>query len=262
MPVNALLSFAALLLTQSAAGAIGEETRLQTCLDQAATDPAAALVTASQWLGQRQGETEGAGVSLAQQCLGVAATNLLRWEEAETAFIAARDARPVDQSEWRARLGTMAANAALASGRNAQALAHLQLAQADAALAQDAGLGASIANDRARALVALQRPEDAGAALADARLLAPADPQGWLLSATLARRLENLSEAQSFILEASRLSPGDPAVMLEAGLIAALGGDDDAARSNWQGLVEGAPDTPQAEIAREYLAQLATDPDG
>jgi hypothetical protein len=56
------------------------------------------------------------------------------------------------------------------------------------------------------------------------------------------------------------LAPTDPAIGLEAGVIAALGGRDDAARQSWQSVVRLAPDTPEAETARTYLAQLDPPP--
>jgi len=256
--LSLLVSLSALLLAQSASAQAAGDTRLEACLAQAGSDPEAALKTASEWLPAANVTDR----SLVQQCLGVAYTNLARWEDAELAFLTARDARPVADAAWRARLGTMAANAALASGRNTEALAYLQEAEADAALAEEPEFGGSIAQDRARALVALERLDEAGAALAEARQLAPDDPQGWLLSATLARRQEDLAQAQGFILEASRLAPDDPAIALEAGLISALGGDDAAARSAWERLIASAPQTPQADTAREYLAQLNAASDG
>ena len=248
-----LLSLSALLLAQSGSGSpSGTEPRLEACIAQAGSDPAAALTTASNWL-------QGASLtdrSLVYQCLGVAYTNLARWEEAERAFVTARDISAPDQPGWRARLGTMAANAALATGRNEPALDYLQVAQTDAALAEEPDFGGQVAQDRARALVALGRLDEAATALADARDLAPADPLGWLLSATLARRQENLAEAQGLILEATRLAPDNPAIALEAGLIAALGGDDAAARTAWEGLLTRSPQAPEAATARGYLTQI------
>ncbi len=248
-----LVTLSALLLAQSASAQIGTDARLEACIAQASSDPATALTTASDWL-QEASFTDR---RLVHQCLGVAYTNLARWRDAEQAFISARDASAFDQPGWRARFGTMAANAALADGRNAEALAYLQVAQADAALAQEPEFGGTIAQDRARALVALGRLDEAAAALSDARELAPTDPPGWLLSATLARRQDDLAQAQGFILEATRLAPADPAIVLESGLIAALGGDDAAARTAWEAFLASSPTAPEAETARQYLAQLS-----
>ena len=44
---------------------------------------------------------------------------------------------------------------------------------------------------------------------------------------------------------------------LEAGVIAALAGNDEAARKSWNSVLGLAPDAPEAAIARTYLGQLA-----
>lgn len=255
----ALLPLYALLFAQAASAAATspaeDEERLQFCLDRAGNAPTTALLYAADWLP----EADLTERSQVQHCLGVAYTNLMRWEEAEAAFLRARDTRAPDEPDWRARFGAMAANAALASGRNEEALAHLRFAQADAAEAGEGPLGGTIAADRARALVALGRLDEAVQALGDARNLAPEDAQGWLLSATLARRQEDLGQAQLWIAEASRLAPDDPAIALETGVIFALGRDDEAARAAWEGLLARSPATPEAGTARDYLNQLAGD---
>jgi tetratricopeptide (TPR) repeat protein len=84
-------------------------------------------------------------------------------------------------------------------------------------------------------------------ALAQARELAPQDPAVWLLSATLARRMEDLASARGWIATAAQLDPANPAIGLEAGLIAALAGNDDAARSSWQSVIDLAPRSTEAE---------------
>lgn len=227
--------------------------RLGRCLDQARNDPTGATVTAAAWLG----EVSGADRAPPQQCLGFAYTSQLRWEAAEGAFLAARTALAEDDRLGRARLGAMAGNAALAGGRADDALAAFDLAHADATAIADAGLAGSIAADRARALVSLGRTEEAAAALGEARTTAAAqEPVVWLLSATLARRTDDLPAAQTFIATAATLAPRDPAIGLEAGLIAVLDGRDDAARASWNSVVETAPTSPEAAAARDYLTQL------
>ena len=110
--------------------------------------------------------------------------------------------------------------------------------------------------DRARALVALGRLDEAAAALAEARAADPGDAQVWLLSATLSRRTGKLAEAQSQIETAANLLPVDTEIGLEAGRIAILAGQEEAARKSWQSVVEAAPESPAADTARSYLAQL------
>ena len=78
-----------LIIAQAAAAlSPAEQARLTLCLDQARRDPPSAIAEANQWLG----ESSGAGAALPQQCLGQAYVSLLRWEAAEQAFLAARDA--------------------------------------------------------------------------------------------------------------------------------------------------------------------------
>ncbi len=229
-----------------------EQDRLAVCLDKARSDPSSAIVSASVWLG----EALDAERSFPQQCLGMAYTRLLRWKAAEDAFLGARRDALESNPALRAKLAAMAGNSALADGRNEDALADLDLAAQDAATSLDASLAGDVQIDRSRALVALGRTAEAAAALADARRDAPQNPDGWLLSATLARRQGDLDTAQGQIRTAAGLDPLNPAIGLEAGVIAALAGHDDAARKSWQSVVDAAPDSEEAQTARGYIAQL------
>src|SRR5690606_4307460 len=80
------------------------EDRLSVCLRRARTDPTSAIVEASAWSSQ----ASGADASYPQQCLGLAYTMLLRWDAAERAFLAAREAAGADDHFRRAQLATMA----------------------------------------------------------------------------------------------------------------------------------------------------------
>lgn len=243
-----------LLLSQTAAAAPPpiEQDRLTLCLEEARRDPATAIVTADAWLA----EAHGAGRALPQQCLGQAFVSLLRWDAAHAAFLAARDALAETARADRARLGAMAGNAALAEEKYEAALAAFDSAVGDAAMASDGALVGAIAADRARALVALGRTDDASGALEQARSNAPQDEEVWLLSATLSRRLGDLAAASGQIATAAALAPGNPAIGLEAGVIAALAGNDDAARRSWSSVLSIAPESPEATSARAYLRQL------
>ena len=225
---------------------------LRACLDLAASDPAAAEQSARGWLETAQ----GAARADAGQCLGVALARAQAWDDAAAAFLAARDAVPPDAHARRARLGALAGNAALAGGEGATALAALDPAASEAQAAGDAALGGEIAIDRARALVALARAAEAEAPLAAARAALPGNAQAWLLSATLSRRLGKLAEAQAQIERAAELLPVEPAIGLEAGIIAVLAGRDEAARKSWASVIAAAPESDAAAAARGYLAQL------
>jgi len=225
---------------------------LQDCLNQIEEDPARAHATAQ----IRRTEATGADRVLANLCLGAASTELARWDDARDAFLAAREGTPAAEPRPRARFATMAGNAAFEGARQEEALALLTLAREDARVASDATLEAIAAIDSARVLVALARPDAALAALQDATRLAPERAEGWLLQATLLRRLDRLGEAQAAITRAATLAPKDPEVGLEAGVIAVLDGRDAAARASWESVIALDPATPFAETARGYLAQL------
>ena len=233
-------------------GPILPPTKGEGCVDDMAANPAAGAAAAQSALDRAQGEERvRAGL-----CLGVALGAMERWGEAQTAFLRARDAAPPTDAASRARLGAMAGNAALAGGSAATALPILDVAQAAAKTAQDTDLLGTIAVDRARAFVALDQQAQAASALADARMAAPGDPQAWLLSATLSRRQNKLTEAQTQIERAAQIAPQDPEIGLEAGVIAVLGGRDAAARKSWQSVVATAPASDAAKTATGYLAQL------
>ena len=222
------------------------------CLKQMEEDAARAHTQAQIKLTSALGEEKIA----ANHCLGLAATELGLWTDAETAFTSARDETPADQARARARFGAMAGNAALAGGNPTGALVLLEAAQVDAEAAASAPLQVIAAMDRARALVALNRAEEALEPLDTATALAPLESEGWLLKATLLRRLDRLGDAQTAIEEAVALSPQDSAIGLEAGVIAILGGREDAARASWQSVIDVQPASLAAETARGYLAQL------
>ncbi len=249
-----LLTVLTLLAAQAAATAApaAEQDRLKECLQQAQSIPSAAIPRASRWLA----EAKGAARALPQQCLGQAYAGLQKWSAAHDAFLAARDAAVPGDYLTRAHLGAMAGNAALAADDPTTALPELDKAVADAGLTGDQALTGSIESDKARALVALGRDDDAAKALDLARSEAPRDAQVWLLSATLARRMGQLKQAQDQIETAAALDKTDPAIGLEAGVIAELAGDEAAARKSWQSVIAVAPNAPEAKSAEAYLAQI------
>jgi len=229
--------------------------KAQQCLDQIDEDAEAAVDTATAWLAAaKAGERTQAGL-----CLGLAQSRLEQWGDAEAAFLSARETAGSDRL-LRARLGAMAGNAALAAGKPDRALGALDIARGDAQALADDPLLSGIALDRARALVALKRESEAASALTEARSAGPANAEAWLLSATLSRRRGNLVEAQEQILRAAELLPIDPAIGLEAGVIAMLSGHAAAARRSWQSVITAAPGSPEAERARDYISQLGPVP--
>ncbi|EGD59733.1 tetratricopeptide TPR_4 [Novosphingobium nitrogenifigens DSM 19370] len=231
---------------------------LAECLGKARMDSASGLAYARKWLSEAR--VPSARVR-PDQCLGMVLSDQGDFNAAEGAFADGVSAIPVMQEASAVPLMAMAGNAALAAGGSARALAWFDRALAVKAYDDYAQRGAIYA-DRARALVALGRLDEAGASLTQARRLAPEYAGAFLLSATLARRQKDLVSAQEFIESASRINPHDPAIGLEAGVIAVLAGHDEAARKSWSSVVSTSPDSPEAETARGYLSQLGPVPGG
>ncbi|GMM91945.1 tetratricopeptide repeat protein [Qipengyuania sp. MTN3-11] len=230
-----------------------QQSRLSQCLLSAGNNAEEALDYAQAWRQMAQSDLELAQTS---HCAGLALVRLERFDDALRAFVAAREEIGGTNPAYRARLAAMAGNAAMAAGDAQAALVHFESAEADAAEASDGRMRAGFAIDRARALVEAGQNELAVAALASARESDPANARAWLLSATLSRRLERLGEAQRQIEYAADLAPRDPAIGLEAGVIAAMAGREADARSSFDSVIGVAPDSPEAGTARKYLEQL------
>lgn len=231
---------------------VDDSNKLTHCRETADHDPDAAAQMATDWLSGAKDSQRAE----AELCLGYAYSAQEAWPMAEQAFLAGRDAAG-DNALNRARLGAMAASAAQAQEGGAdRALAALDKARVDAKAVNDPALMTSIAVDRARALVALKRNDEAAASLAEARTQGPDNGPAWLLSATLSRRMGHLADAQTQIQTAARLTPLDPEVGLEAGVIAMLSGHEDAARKSWESTVKASPQSEAGHQASAYLQQI------
>lgn len=226
--------------------------RLSECL-------AKANIKAENGIAEAQGWAAQGGGAYAAQCRGYALGRAERWAEAAGAFEGGAGASDIDVVT-RARLSAQAGNAALVGGDAARALRNL-----DAALAQTLPRTLSTGEihlDRARARVATGDMKGARADLDQAIVLAQADPLAWLLSATLARRMDDLPLARLHIEEAAKRAINDPAIALEQGVIYALSGDrDPAAIASFKRALELAP--PGGDVAKQaadYLTQLGEAP--
>ncbi|MCE7794978.1 hypothetical protein LWE61_00250 [Sphingobium sufflavum] len=224
---------------------------LEECADLARRDSGAAITRAHQWIARSDGPA-------ARQCLGFAQAQAGHWTEAVAAFrdgarLAGRDAAAA------ARLWAQAGNAALAGQDTGGALTALDAALAGTALPDGIERGEAYL-DRARARVAVKDEAGARADLDNAIRLAPQDPLIWLLSATLARRMNDLPLAKRHIAEAASRAGDDAAVALEQGVIAALDQDDLAARAAFHRAKTLGAGTPVAEAATGYLTQLGDAP--
>lgn len=226
------------------------------CLARGRDDAEAGEAYAREWLARAKSPADRAAPD---QCLGLILSDAGDFSGARAAFADAVAATPLAQAATAVPVMAMAGNAALAAGDAAGALAWFDRALAVRDYA-DVPARAAILVDRARAQVALGRNADAANTLADARKAAPDDASAFLLSATLARRGHDLATAQGFIETAARLDQHDPAIGLEAGVIAVLSGHEGAARKSWNSVVAIAPATAEADTARGYLAQLGPEP--
>lgn len=210
-------------------------------------DPAKALDVANGRI------LQGGGFS-AKQCAALAFAAMEKWPAAAAAFEQAAREAEHDKSRVAADLWVQAANAHLAAGEPRPAIGALDAALLTGSLSGQASGEAHL--DRARAEVALGQLVEARADMDDALKLVPEDPLAWLLSASLARRMNALDRAQADIDHAAKLSPDDASVALEAGRIALAAGAPDAARVAFEGAVRNQPGSEAAKAAQAELDRL------
>lgn len=243
----------ALLLAQTAPPATAAKTpgeRYRACAAVAERDTRAGVEAADLWAGSGGGH-------LAARCKALALSTGGQWKAAaalfdEAAAAAEQAGEPVAWptyaqagNAWLAAADAGRARTALDKAIDANVLTGLQRGQAHA--------------DRARALVALNELPRARADLDQAVKDAPEDVYAWLLSATLARRMGDLSRARDDIVEAAEREPEEPAILLELGNIAAASGEGEGAKRAWQRVVALAPDSFEARAAQGALAQFDAD---
>ncbi|MCW2368703.1 hypothetical protein [Sphingobium sp. B11D3D] len=225
--------------------------RLATCLERANANPSEGIADADAW-------AKADGRAYAAQCRGYALGQAGRWSDAAKAFEDGAAFKGLD-AVTQARLWSQAGNAALIAGETPRALRAL-----DAALLRP--LPKTLATgeiylDRARARVGANDLPGARTDLDQAIVLAAADPLAWLLSATLARRMDDLPLARLHIEEAASRARNDAAIALEQGIILALSGNDAGARAAFSRSKElAARDSDIARQATDYLAQLSGEP--
>jgi tetratricopeptide (TPR) repeat protein len=253
----------------AAPAAAPKPTRYTLCLAAGERDLAAGIASARTWLAESQaGAAPNTARGAAAQCLGQLLLQQGDSPGAEAAFAESAEQVPAAEMSAAAALQAMAGNAALAGGRAETALMWfdkaLSVAPGKAPTADENAARGAVQIDRSRALVALDRLPEASSALEDAHRLAPNDPEGWLLSATLARRGKDLERAQRDIEIAAGLELRGgalaPQIGLEAGVIAVLGGREAAARKSWESVLALGSESAEAKAARGYLDQLGPAP--
>ena len=240
----------ALLLAAAPPALSKEDQQFQACVAMIDADADKAIAQANDW------RVRGGGFP-ARHCLGLAYAAQTRWAPAAVAFEqAAREAESVRDARA-ANLWVQAGNARLAGTEYQAARNHFDAALASGVLENDMAGEAHL--DRARAAFALKDLAGARSDLDQAVRLVPADPLAWLLSATLARMMDDLPRAKADIAEAVKRSPDDASVALEVGNIAILDGAPDAARTAWNGAIASQPESNAAKSARAALQALEED---
>ncbi len=223
------------------------QNRLAQCITASETDPAAAIEIANAWI------AEG-GARAARHCLGIAFFDARQYQAALTSFADAGTGADGAPDPAAAHLWALAGSAALAQGDASTARQYLDFAISQGNLA---GLARATAHaDRTKARVALGDMTGARTDVDAATRLVPDEGAFWLLSATLARRMADGPRAQADIQQAAALSPRDPAVALEAGNIAYLADNFEAARRSWESAVAIAPQSAVAVSARRRIADM------
>ena len=182
-----------------------DEVQFTECLTLASKDPASAISSVSLWAQEKGGY-------LARACHGFALASDFKFDLAVPMLTEAATLAEAKGDPRAARFWAQAGNAAIASGQPDVAVDALSNALVSNTLDKNERADSEV--DRARALVALGKSADGETALATARQLAPENGAAWLLSATLARRLNKLPDALVFIQTAAALLPIDPAVAL------------------------------------------------
>lgn len=216
----------ALVLAAQAGPLASDKGRYAACLALVQTEPGRAIETAQAW------RIENGGVG-ALHCLALAQFARKDYSAAFASFGAAAKASQVAGDGQAVILLSQGADAALLAGQPEAAVRLLTDAVGGAGTDLSPRVEAALRVTRAEALVDLKRDKDAAADLARAVALDPAGAEGWLLQATLARRMGDLQLAETAILQAAERSPDSAEVQYEAGNIAAAKGDMAMAKTAW-----------------------------
>jgi Flp pilus assembly protein TadD len=239
----------ALAAAQAAGPVDSPDRRARACVALVRTDAARAAQQAEAWL------RSGGGIR-AGHCLGLARSAQERWSDAAIAFEAAAREADAKQDRRRADLWVQAGNSRLAGGDAAGALKAFETALATNLLPDE--LKGEVHLDRGRAAVALGDLAGARTEIDKGLALVPSDPFGWYLSAALARREKDLPRAQAHIAKAVGLAPNEAEILLEAGNIAGLSGEAEAAQGLYTRAARLAPNSEAGRAARAALAANAS----
>jgi tetratricopeptide (TPR) repeat protein len=240
-----VISLLLVLAAQAAPVPDANEARFAQCAALAKSNPDQAVQSAGDWL------VKGGGL-FARQCLGLAYVGLERWAPAAAVYEQAAREAETKQDPRRADLWVQSGNASLAADDAAKARVAFDAALASAQLTPE--LRGEVHLDRARAGVALGDLAGARADIDKGLELVPSDPFGWYLSSALAIREEKIERAQHDIGKAVALAPNDADVLLQAGTVAGVSGEVEAARTFYARAAEAGPTSDAGKAAAAALA--------
>ncbi len=244
-----------MLLVATTTATEADRGRYAACLALTRSDPSRAIETAQAW----RVENGGTG---ALHCLALAQYAHKDFPAAFAAFDGAVKASQTAGDGQAIVLLGQAADAALAAEQPQRALDYLDraLASGGELTALTPRAEAALRVTRAEALVDLKRDKDAAADLARATDIDPQVADGWLLRATLARRMGDMALAETAILKAADQTPESAEVQYEAGLIAALKGNMDLAKTAWTAAAAADPDSVAGKAAAKALNEVTEVP--
>ena len=256
--MRALLTIALLLATaqtlpargdgqSNAAPAVATEAqqmrRYQDCMAQAQQAPKQALKQAMAW------EKDGGG-DAARHCVAAAYMGLQQFDDAAMELERIAETMPQVKAPIMAQLFGQAAQAWLRVGNTDRALADvnqgLKLAKNNVDLLV---FRATIFGNEEKYFDALDDLNTAYDLTSDRGTIL-------VLRATAYRKLEQPDLAKDNIDLALKADPNDPDALLERGAQRAQAGDKDGARQDWLKTIELAPNSPAAQDARDFLADL------
>ncbi len=216
-------------------------TRYQDCMRLARTTPAKGLERARAW-------EEHGGAGGARHCAAVALLGLGKFDAAAARLEELAWGLPVDSPESvRVQLLSQAGQAWLNARQPGKA--HAVLSAAVDLAPRDPELRI----DRAMALAAAQRYQDAILDLSAALIADPASVDALTLRASAYRLSGRHKAATADIDRALALAPDTPDALLERGILRQLAGDRTGAAADWLRLINHHADTPAAAIARRNL---------
>jgi tetratricopeptide (TPR) repeat protein len=230
----------------------GDASRYNACLALVKTDPQRAIANAQAWRIE-------AGGAPAQHCLALAQFEHGDHAEALKSFEGAAAKSELAKDGLAASIWTQGAEAALLARQPDTAASFLTRAIEGDPGSLSPRAEASMRITRAEAFVDLKDYPKAAADLDKATTLWPDVPWGWLLKATLARRMGDIKTAEAAIIEAGQRQPDAADVQLEAGNIAMARGDTALARAAWTAAAKAEPDSEAGRAAEAALKKSFDD---